>query len=73
MASLRLEPGASIGEHHHVDAAEVYLVLDGQGIGLLDGVRFPVGPGDTWGRSSGHAHGLDVGTHAPLRRLAVLT
>lgn len=73
MALLRLEPGASIGEHQHADTAEVYLILEGQGVGLLDGERFPVGPGDAWVCSSGHTHGLEVAVNAPLRLLALLT
>lgn len=73
MALLRLEPGASIGEHQHTDTEEVYLVLEGEGVGLLDGERFPVGPGDAWVCRSGHTHGLEVAPGAPLRLLAVLT
>ena len=72
-ALLTLEPGASIGEHQHPDTEELYLVLEGVGTGVLDGERFPVGPGDAWVCRSGQSHGLEVGVDAPLRLLALLT
>lgn len=73
MAMLRLEPGASIGEHQHTDTEEVYLILEGEGVGLLDGARFPVGPGDAWVCRAGHTHGLEVAAAAPVHLLALLT
>lgn len=73
VAMLELEPGASIGEHQHANTEELYLVLEGVGVGVLDGERFPVGPGDAWVCRTGHTHGLEVGPDAPLRLLAVLT
>ena len=72
-ALLTLDPGASIGEHRHTDTEELYLVLDGTGIGVLDEERFPVGPGDAWVCRSGQSHGLEVEADAPLRLLALLT
>jgi quercetin dioxygenase-like cupin family protein len=72
-ALLTLEPGASIGEHQHTDTQELYLVLEGTGIGVLDQERFTVGPGDAWVCRSGQSHGLEVGADAPLRLLALLT
>lgn len=73
MALHELESGATIGEHLHTDSEEVYLVLAGEGVGLQDGERFPVGPGDAWVCRAGHSHGLEVAAHAPLRLLALLT
>jgi quercetin dioxygenase-like cupin family protein len=73
MAVLTLDPGATIGEHTHTDTGELYLVLDGHGTGMLDGDRFPVGPGDAWICPPGHSHGLEVAPSARARLLALLT
>lgn len=53
-----LEPGSSIGEHPHPNTDELYLIMEGHGTGILDGERFPVGPGDLFILKAGHSHGL---------------
>ncbi len=53
-----LEPGSSIGEHPHPNTDELYLIMEGHGTGILDGERFPVGPGDLFILKAGHTHGL---------------
>lgn len=69
---LTLEPGASIGDHPHQKEEELYLVLEGEGLGRLDGESFPVGPGDAYLCKASHSHGLvNLGPKA-LRFLAVL-
>ncbi len=68
-----LEPGASIGEHPHPETEELYLILEGHGIGYLDDEEFEVGPGDVWVCKAGHTHGLQNGTSGPLAFFAVLT
>jgi quercetin dioxygenase-like cupin family protein len=74
MASrITLEPGASIGEHLHPTTEELYLVLEGEGTGYLDGEPFSVGPGDAWLCKAGHTHGLKSSSEAPLAFFAVLT
>ena len=74
MASrITLEPGASVGEHPHPETEEIYLVLEGQGTGYLDGEPFEVGPGDAWLCKAGHSHGLKNGAGTPLAFFAVLT
>ena len=74
MASrITLEPGASVGEHPHPETEELYLVLDGQGVGFLDGESFDVGAGDAWLCKAGHTHGLANSGPAPLAFFAVLT
>jgi len=70
---LTLEPGTSIGDHAHPDTEELYLILSGEGEGVLDGDHFPVGPGDSWLVTSGHSHGLRNRPAGPLRLLALLT
>ncbi len=68
-----LEPGASIGEHEHVDTADLYLILEGQGTGILDGKRFPVTQGDMFICRAGHRHGLINDSDAPLAFFGVLS
>ena len=74
MASrITLEPGASVGEHPHPETEELYLVLEGEGTGILDGEAFDVGPGDAWLCKAGHTHGLMNDGKEPLAFFAVLT
>jgi len=70
---IALEPGASVGEHLHPETEELYLVLEGQGVGFLDGESFDVGPGDAWLCKAGHTHGLTNSGKAQLVFFAVLT
>ncbi len=70
---LTLEAGASIGEHRHEGTEELYVVLSGSGVGVLDGTRSPVGPGSFWVVRDGHTHGLECSPAGPLELLALLT
>lgn len=73
MGRTTLEPGATIGEHSHPNTEDLYLILEGRGIGILDGARFPVGPGDLFLVKAGGSHGLINDSNAPLTFLGVLT
>jgi mannose-6-phosphate isomerase-like protein (cupin superfamily) len=68
-----LEPGSTIGEHAHPNTDELYLILEGRGVGILDGERFPVGPGDLFLLKAGGTHGLENDSDAPLTFLGLLT
>jgi quercetin dioxygenase-like cupin family protein len=70
---LTLEPGAVIGEHLHPSNEELYLLIEGAGVGVLDGEAFDVGPGDAWLCKAGHTHGLRNGPSGPLTFVAVLS
>src|SRR3989440_6892256 len=42
-----LGPGADIGRHTHgLDNEELYVIVSGRGLMVLDGEEFEVGPGD---------------------------
>lgn len=68
-----LEPGTTIGVHGHPDTEDLYFILEGHGTGILDGERFPVGPGDLFLVKAGGSHGLVNDSGAPLTFLGILT
>jgi mannose-6-phosphate isomerase-like protein (cupin superfamily) len=68
-----LEPGATIGEHAHPNTEDLYLILEGRGIGVLDGERFPVSAGDLFLVKAGGSHGLINDSEGPLTFMGVLT
>jgi quercetin dioxygenase-like cupin family protein len=73
LGRVTLEPGATIGEHAHPDTEDLYLILEGRGTGLLNGERFPVGPGDLFLVKAGGTHGLINDSEGPLTFLGLLT
>ncbi|NLC56721.1 MAG: cupin domain-containing protein [Armatimonadetes bacterium] len=66
-----LAPGASIGEHRHEGDEEIYFVLEGHGQMIVDGERYPIGPGDVCITRSGHSHGILNSPDGPMRLLVV--
>jgi quercetin dioxygenase-like cupin family protein len=68
-----LAAGSSVGEHTHPATEELYLVLEGHGQGLLDGQRFPLGPGDLFLCKAGHSHGLVNDSDVPMSFLGLMT
>ena len=55
---IRLEPGASIGEHTHEQDCEVFYYLSGHAKCLYDGKWEPVEPGTAHFCPKGHSHSL---------------
>lgn len=68
-----LEPGASIGDHPHPRHDELYLVLEGTGIGILDGERFTIGSGDMYVLKAGQSHGMLNDSEKPLVFFMLMT
>lgn len=68
-----LVPGASVGEHRHTGDEEVYIILDGNGAMLIDGVPREVAAGDIAITRSGHTHSLTNTGTLPIRFLVVGT
>jgi mannose-6-phosphate isomerase-like protein (cupin superfamily) len=64
-----LEPGASIGVHRHGENEEVYVVLSGRGLMMVNGERRAVGPGDVILNKPGWEHGLENTSAEPLALL----
>ena len=73
MGRMTLEPGTTIGEHDHPNTEDLYLILEGHGVGVLDGKRFPLGPGDFFLVKAGGSHGLINDSEGPLTFLGLLT
>lgn len=73
LGRMTLEPGTTIGEHAHPNTEDLYLILEGHGLGVLNGQRFPVGPGDLFLVKAGGSHGLINDSERPLTFLGLLT
>jgi mannose-6-phosphate isomerase-like protein (cupin superfamily) len=66
------EPGQAHALHAHHGMDKVYLVLEGEGLFLLDGAELPMRPGDMLVAPDGVAHGVHNTGAARLAVLAVL-
>lgn len=64
---LTLYPGSSIGEHPHVGDDEIYFVISGTGIMVVDGEEQRLGPGSVVLTPSGSSHGLRNSGEEDLR------
>lgn len=63
---VELEPGATIGAHRHGANEEVYVVLAGSGVMIVNDERQAVKPGDIILNKSGWAHGIENTSPEPL-------
>ncbi len=63
--------GGTIGLHKHFGNEEVYYLLEGEGEMVLDGVSYPMRPGDVSMVSGGHTHKIINVGHIPLRIIVV--
>ncbi len=63
-----LLPGGWLGLHRHAPA-EIYYVLEGQGVVTLDGAEIEVGPGSAVFIPRDTEHGIRNSGDAPLRLL----
>jgi mannose-6-phosphate isomerase-like protein (cupin superfamily) len=64
-----LASGASIGEHFHADSEEVYYLIEGDGVLVLDGVEHDFRAGDISLLTRGHSHGVRNSGSTPMRLL----
>jgi mannose-6-phosphate isomerase-like protein (cupin superfamily) len=55
---ITLSPGSVIGVHGHVGEDEVYFIVSGTGVMIVDGEEQVVGPGTAVLTLSGSTHGL---------------
>lgn len=66
---VELEPGASIGNHPHGQNEEVYVVLSGSGVMIVNGESQAVKTGDVILNKPGWQHGLENTSEEPLKLL----
>lgn len=71
-AHITLEPGSGIGEHDHVEDAELYVILSGKAMANDNGTMVELGAGDAMWTSNGERHSLLNHTDAPTELLAVV-
>ncbi len=51
-------PGDRCGRHVHAGKTETWLIVQGEGVVVVDGAEFPVGPGDALVTRPGQPHEL---------------
>jgi mannose-6-phosphate isomerase-like protein (cupin superfamily) len=66
---VEMEPYASIGNHPHGANEEVYVVLSGSGVMMVNGESQPVKTGDVILNKPGWQHGLENTSEEPLKLL----
>jgi mannose-6-phosphate isomerase-like protein (cupin superfamily) len=64
-------PGCSIGLHRHGDDEEIYVVLEGAGVMMLDDVPHRVAAGSVIVNAPGGTHGLTNDGSVPIRIFVV--
>ena len=72
IANITLQPGCSIGEHDHVEDAELYYILSGKAMANDNGTMVEVGAGDAMWTANGERHSIINHTDEPLVLLAVV-
>ena len=66
------EPGQSHALHAHAGMDKVYLVVEGEGLFLLDGQQLPMRAGDQLVAPDGVPHGVENNSGARLLVMALL-
>jgi mannose-6-phosphate isomerase-like protein (cupin superfamily) len=71
-SEMSLPPRSSIGEHDHCDEIEYYLIKEGTGIVVDEGVEKEVAPGDIVLTGGGAKHSIRNTGSTPLVITAVI-
>jgi len=72
MNEAYLDPGQEIEEHQHPDAEEIFFILSGQGVMLVDGQPVPLTAGNLLLIEPGERHLLRSNGAAPLTFITIL-
>lgn len=72
LSEMTLPVGASIGEHVHNNESEYYIIFEGTGITLDNGVERTVEPGDLVVTNHGETHKLVNTGNTPLKVIAMI-
>lgn len=68
---MTIPPGTQFGRHIHEGSEELYVILEGHGIALLDDEEQAVGPGDYLMLRNHGCHGVRNDGETPIRLLCV--
>ena len=68
---MTIPPGTQFGRHIHDGSEELYVILEGHGVALLDDEEHAVGPGDYLMLHDQGCHGLRNDADVPIRLLCV--
>jgi mannose-6-phosphate isomerase-like protein (cupin superfamily) len=69
LAEARVPPGMSTAPHYHPRTEEIYYILEGTGVMIVDGDARNVVPGDAIAIPPGAIHRITTTSAAPLRFL----
>jgi len=72
LAEITLPPGASIGEHRHDSETEYYIILEGSGTVVDNGIDQPVKSGDVVVTGDRATHSIKNTGATPLKFHAVI-
>lgn len=71
-ARIVLQPGSSIGEHAHVEDAELYVIVSGKAMANDNGAMVELSAGDAMWTANGEHHSITNHTQEPTVMLAVV-
>ncbi|MCX7747233.1 MAG: cupin domain-containing protein [Clostridia bacterium] len=71
-ATLKINPGCSIGLHEHVNEEEIFYVIRGKGLIVDNGTQFEVNEGDAILTGGGASHSVQNIGDKPLEMMAVI-
>lgn len=72
LSEMTLPVGASIGEHTHENESEYYIISEGTGLAVDNGVEKTVEKGDVVVTNHGESHKLVNTGDVPLKAIAII-
>jgi len=66
IARIRIPPGVTVKKHYHLESEEVYQIISGSGIMLLDDEQKSIEPGEAVAIKTGQWHSIRNESSAPL-------
>lgn len=72
LSEMTLPVGASIGEHTHLNESEYYIISEGAGLAVDNGVERKVEKGDLVITNHGESHRLINTGDIPLKAIAII-
>lgn len=72
LSKIVIPIGASIGEHNHIDETEYYIIEDGKGVVVDNGIDIEVTKGDLVITRNGATHSIRNTGNTPLEMIAII-